>query len=63
MKILSIPLLHHDTSISILENRKITCYNKEERFSRILKNSMIEYLYFPEIEILVDVKNKKLMYQ
>jgi carbamoyltransferase len=28
-----------------------------------LKNSMIEYLYLPEIETLVTVKNKKLMYQ
>ena len=28
-----------------------------------LKNSMIEYLYLPEIETLVTIKNKKLMYQ
>jgi len=28
-----------------------------------LKNSMIEYLYLPEIETLVTVKNKKLIYQ
>jgi carbamoyltransferase len=28
-----------------------------------LKNSMIEYLYLPEIETLVTVKNKKLLYQ
>jgi len=28
-----------------------------------LKNSMIEYLYLPEIETLVTVKNKKLSYQ
>jgi carbamoyltransferase len=28
-----------------------------------LKNSMIEYLYLPEIETLVSIKNKKLMYQ
>lgn len=28
-----------------------------------LKNSSIEYLYLPEIETLVTVKNKKLMYQ
>jgi carbamoyltransferase len=28
-----------------------------------LKNSMIEYLYLPEIETLITVKNKKLMYQ
>ena len=28
-----------------------------------LKNSMIEYLYLPEIETLVTVKNKKLVYQ
>ena len=28
-----------------------------------LKNSMIEYLYLPEIETLVTIKNKKLIYQ
>jgi carbamoyltransferase len=28
-----------------------------------LKNSMIEYLYLPEIETLVTIKNKNLMYQ
>ena len=28
-----------------------------------LKNSMIEYLYLPEIETLVTIKNKKLLYQ
>jgi carbamoyltransferase len=28
-----------------------------------LKNSAIEYLYLPEIETLVAIKNKKLMYQ
>jgi hypothetical protein len=28
-----------------------------------LKNSMIEYLYLPEIETLVAIKNKKLLYQ
>jgi carbamoyltransferase len=28
-----------------------------------LKNSMIEYLYLPEVETLVTIKNKKLMYQ
>ena len=28
-----------------------------------LNNSMIEYLYLPEIETLVTIKNKKLMYQ
>lgn len=28
-----------------------------------LKNSMIEYLYLPEIEILVTIKNKELLYQ
>ena len=28
-----------------------------------LKNSMIEYLYLPEIETLVTIKNKKLVYQ
>ena len=28
-----------------------------------LKNSMIEYLYLPEIETLVTIKNKKLMYR
>jgi carbamoyltransferase len=28
-----------------------------------LKSSAIEYLYLPEIETLVTVKNKKLMYQ
>lgn len=28
-----------------------------------LKNSMIEYLYLPEIETLVSIKNKKMMYQ
>ena len=28
-----------------------------------LKNSQIEYLYLPEIETLVTIKNKKLMYQ
>jgi carbamoyltransferase len=28
-----------------------------------LKNSLIEYLYLPEIETLVTIKNKKLMYQ
>jgi carbamoyltransferase len=28
-----------------------------------LKNSMIEYLYLPEIETLVTIKNKKLSYQ
>lgn len=28
-----------------------------------LKNSMIEYLYLPEIETLVIIKNKKLLYQ
>jgi carbamoyltransferase len=28
-----------------------------------LKNSMIEYLYLPEVETLVTVKNKKLLYQ
>ena len=27
------------------------------------KNSMIEYLYLPEIETLVTIKNKKLSYQ
>ena len=30
---------------------------------KTLKNSMIEYLYLPEIETLVTVKNKKLLYQ
>ena len=34
MKILTIPLLAHDTSICILENGKITSYQMEERFSR-----------------------------
>jgi carbamoyltransferase len=34
MKILSIPLLHHDSSISIIENDRITYYRMEERFSR-----------------------------
>jgi carbamoyltransferase len=34
MKILSIPLIYHDTSFSIIENGKITCYVMEERFSR-----------------------------
>jgi carbamoyltransferase len=28
-----------------------------------LKNSMIEYLYLPEIETLITIKNKKLLYQ
>lgn len=28
-----------------------------------LKNSTIEYLYLPEIETLVTIKNKKLLYQ
>ena len=28
-----------------------------------LKNSMIEYLYLPEIETLVTIKNKKFIYQ
>ena len=28
-----------------------------------LKNSMIEYLYLPEIETLITIKNKKLIYQ
>jgi carbamoyltransferase len=35
MKILSIPMLFHDSSISILENGKIYSYKMEERFSRI----------------------------
>ena len=30
---------------------------------KTLKNSMIEYLYLPEIKTLVTVKNKKLLYQ
>lgn len=30
---------------------------------KTLKNSMIEYLYLPEIETLVTIKNKKLLYQ
>lgn len=30
---------------------------------RTLKNSQIEYLYLPEIETLVTIKNKKLIYQ
>ena len=30
---------------------------------KTLKNSMIEYLYLPEIETLITVKNKKLLYQ
>jgi len=34
MKILSIPILAHDTSICILENGIITSYKMEERFSR-----------------------------
>ena len=34
MKILSIPLLLHDSSISIIENGKIIYYRMEERFSR-----------------------------
>ena len=28
-----------------------------------IKNSMIEHLYLPEIETLVTVKNKNLLYQ
>ena len=28
-----------------------------------LKNSMIEYLYLPEVETLVTIENKKLLYQ
>ena len=78
MKILSIPTLAHDASICILENGIITFYKMEERYSRIkkkplvktfehvvytLKNSMIEYLYLPEIETLVAIKNKTLTYQ
>ncbi len=35
MKILSIPLMHHDTSVTILENGKIIDYMMEERFSRL----------------------------
>ena len=34
MKILTIPLLVHDTSICILEDGEITSYQMEERFSR-----------------------------
>ena len=34
MKILTIPLLAHDTSICVLDNGKITSYQMEERFSR-----------------------------
>ena len=30
---------------------------------KTLKNSMIEYLYLPEIETLITIKNKKLLYQ
>ena len=34
MKILSIPLVEHDSSIAILEDGQITSYKMEERFSR-----------------------------
>lgn len=34
-----------------------------EQAIHTLKNSSIEYLYLPEIETLVTIKNKKLMYQ
>ena len=44
MKILSIPLLHHDTSISIVENGKITYYRMEERFSRKKHDHNIQFI-------------------
>ena len=34
MKILSIPILIHDSSLCVLENGKIFSYKMEERFSR-----------------------------
>jgi predicted NodU family carbamoyl transferase len=58
MKILSIPLLAHDSSACVLENGKIISYKMEERFSRkkhdfgfdfILKN--INHDHFDKIII------------
>ena len=60
MKILTIPLMYHDTSITILENNKIIDYMMEERFSRlkhdykcgkildilIKKNINFDYIFF-----------------
>lgn len=44
MKILSIPLLAHDSSLCVLENGKITSYKMEERFSRKKHDLNFDYI-------------------
>ena len=53
MKILSIPLLVHDTSICILEDGKIFSYKMEERFSRKKHDLHLNYI----INELINEKN------
>ena len=55
MKILSVPLLTHDTSICILEDGKITSYKMEERFSRKKHDLKLDKI----IDKLIEEKNTK----
>lgn len=53
MKILTIPLIAHDASISILEDGKISLYKMEERFSRVKHDAK----YDKVIDSLVEEQN------
>jgi carbamoyltransferase len=58
MKILTIPILIHDASITILDDGKITSYKMEERFSRYKH----DYYYNKLLNSLHETKNNNFDY-